>query len=126
MNTRAESTHPQLIDILEDKLSMSSSAQSGPMDTSTATDMTSRQTSTTSVINDASKEQILIQTIYTFSNIATGNLSHKKYVLERPRIIQAVVESLVRRTSRCLVFSFIPYVPPLISFLVPSQIIVSF
>jgi len=98
-NSNADSTHSQLIDLLEDKLSMSCSRCAAPVETKAtssaeAPEMSSRQTSSESVITDASKEQILIQTIYTFSNIATGNLVHKAYVLERPRIMKAVVDSL--------------------------------
>ncbi|OAV99075.1 hypothetical protein PTTG_11930 [Puccinia triticina 1-1 BBBD Race 1] len=93
-NTNIENTHPPLTEVLEEKLTWSSST-SGPMNTSTtdtgAPPMQSRQIS---VINDSSKEQILIQTIYTFSNIATGNLTHKTFILERPLVMKAVLAAL--------------------------------
>ncbi|KAA1075089.1 hypothetical protein PGT21_028562 [Puccinia graminis f. sp. tritici] len=96
-NTNIENTHPSLIELLEEKLLFSFSTSSGPTNTSTtatgATLMDSRQIST-SLINDSSKEQVLIQTIYTFSNIATGNLAHKTCILERPRVMKAVLEAL--------------------------------
>lgn len=122
-NSNADSTHFQLIDLLEDKLSMSCSTCTAAMETyptsnADATEMSSRQTSSENVITDASKEQILIQTIYTFSNIATGNLVHKAFVLERPRVMKAVVESLVGLSLR---FNNAKITPFLISFFFPLR-----
>ncbi|POV95716.1 hypothetical protein PSTT_16088 [Puccinia striiformis] len=80
----------RLIDILEDKLTTLWSSNSiKPLNRSIPDD--GRDSSSSSL------DQILIQTIYTFSNIATGNLSHKTFILERPNIMQAILLSLDHR-----------------------------
>lgn len=80
--------HNRLINLLEDKLSLSLSSS----DIYHAND--NIHPSSLNVINNSPRENILIQTIYTFSNLATGSVTHKNFVLGRPRIMKSLLESL--------------------------------
>ncbi|CAH7686537.1 armadillo-type protein [Phakopsora pachyrhizi] len=55
--------------------------------------------STSSSISNGLRESIILQSVYTFSNIATGNEAHKNFLLGRHRIIKSAYELLQHPNS---------------------------
>ncbi|KAH9819512.1 armadillo-type protein [Melampsora americana] len=77
---RQLNTHDQLMALLEDRLSTSS-------------------INLNTISSSSMSESIILQTIYTISNIATGTEAHKLFILSRHRTMNSIYELMSHKNS---------------------------